>query len=284
MPYLTGISLKQNNSNSVSNLWQNKEPIINRLIYCLLQYVGSFLIMPGYEYPSAIPITINIILILLSLFCILISLIKLAKRKQGYYAITIVLFCILLPFSMNGMRLLNQATHHLMRYAIWLSYIFAYYLYINFIDTKKIKIICTILLSFLILNNIQTANASYVKKTTEQEATLSLMTRVVERIESLNGYNKGVTPVVFIGTPNDYLNSYSFFDEISSITGMDCNSAITYYSQYKKYISIIMRVSMNIIDEEEAYKTIDKESIDAIDSFPLKDSIQIINGIVVVKF
>ena len=132
--------------------------------------------------------------------------------------------------------------------------------------------------------NIQTANACYVKKTTEKEATLSLMTRVIERIESLDGYKEGETPVVFVGSPNEYLKSFSPFDEISTINGMGDNSPMTYYGTNKMYINMIMKIPMDISDLSEFSEEIDSETIAHMESYPSKGSVKIIDGIVIVKF
>ena len=283
--YITGVSIAEGKYNSVSNAWQNSEPIKDRLVNCLKQYVSTFLNPTAYVSSTVVIRIVNYSVIIIFLLCLLYFFIKLLKEKQGiYYVLTIIFFCILLPFAMNGMRLLNQSVHHLMIYAFWLSYIFVYYLSVNIEKNKLINFVSSILLSYIVLMNIQTANACYVKKTTEKEATLSLMTRVIERIESLDGYKEGETPVVFVGSPNEYLKSLSPFDEISTITGMGDNSPMTYYGTNKMYINMIMKIPMDISDLSEFSEEIDSETIAHMESYPSKGSVKIIDGIVIVKF
>ncbi len=282
--YITGVSIVEGKYNSISNAWQNSEPIKDRLVNCLKQFVSAFLNSTAYVSSTIVIRIVNYFVIIIFLLCLLLVLTKLLKEKQIYYVLTIIFFCILLPFAMNGMRLLNQSVHQLMIYAFWLSYVFAYYLSVNILKSKSINIVNSILLSYIILMNIQTANVCYVKKTTESEATLSLMTRVIERIESLDGYKEGETPVVFVGSPNKYLKSFSPFDEISTITGMGDNSPISYLDTYKMYINMIMKIPMDISDSSEVSEIIDPESIAGMESYPSKGSAKIIGGVVVVKF
>lgn len=136
----------------------------------------------------------------------------------------------------------------------------------------------------MILFNIQVANSAYTKKNADNEATLSMMTRVVDKIESLEGYKAGTTPVVFIGEPNDYLKSYVYYGELETLTGLNNNSAITYYGTYSNYFKQIMRADINIIEEDEALEQVAAAEIDSMNTFPSTGSIAVKNGIVVVKF
>lgn len=140
------------------------------------------------------------------------------------------------------------------------------------------------LLCCLIFLNIQSANAFYVKKTTEQEATLSVMTRIVDKVEDLEGYEPGITPVAFIGTPAEYLQTNEAFAELSRLIGMNDASAITYEGTYKSYIAVMMKVRINLVKESAARETLGVDFIGAMPAFPAKGSIQMEKGIVVVKF
>lgn len=58
------------------------------------------------------------------------------------------------------------------------------------------------LIAALVWGNIQTANALYLKKDLERQATLSRMTELCLRLDQTEGYVPGETPVVFIGLPS----------------------------------------------------------------------------------
>ena len=286
--HFTNITLKQENYNSVSNAWLNTEPFKERIVNCLKQFLDSFSKMPGYAYSSKIPQCINGLLLLFGVISLIFIFIYLIKKKVCFgYILSILFFLALLPFSMNIMRLLNTDVHALMMYAFWLSYIFVLILFVEYKKIQNIRYfdkLVLVLLSVVVLMNVQTANACYVKKTTEQKATLSLMTRVVDKIEDLDGYEAGVTPVAFIGLPSQYLKSYDPFNQIATITGMWDNSSITYYSIYNQYFKLIMRVNINVVSDSVAYETVGETFINSMPNFAKKDSICVKNGIVIVKF
>lgn len=50
------------------------------------------------------------------------------KKASVVTIISAVVFSLLLPFAMDGARLLNSSVHVLMMYACWLSYVFIYVL------------------------------------------------------------------------------------------------------------------------------------------------------------
>ncbi len=285
---VTGIPLIQDSYNSVSNAWTNAEPLKDRLVACWSQLKSSFLEMPGYAYPSQIPHLINLLLIILGVFCLFMGIITLYKKRSPIGSVvTLVLFLILLPFCINGMRLLNSYVHMLMTYSYWLLYILIFCIAVKYThDSRNCfpERLATILLCCLFLLNIQTANACYVKKSTEQESTLSVMTRVIDKIEDIDGYEPGVTPVAFIGTPDGYLNSFEAFRELSSITGLDSNTPISYSIVFNSYFKMIMRANINVVYDSVAYDTVGYTFIQNMVSFPQKGSIQMANGIVIVKF
>ena len=289
--WVTGVSLRQNNYNSVSNVWTNREPVGERLVGCLEQLWQAFGEMPGYVYPAAVPRFLNLLLVAVAGLCLVAGILRLSKKDHPAASIgTLLVFTALLPFAMSGVRLLNTMVHLLMVYSYWLAYVFVFGLAIGPSGTGKRTLfkwterLTAALLCGIVLMNIQTANAGYVKKSTEREATLSVMTRVVERMETLEGYEAGFTPVVFMGTPADYLDPFEPFEDIESIVGLNASSSVTYLRAYSMYFRMVMRVDVNIVydlsdfglDEETCGKT--------MPSFPAKDSVQMVNGIVIVKF
>ena len=284
----TGISLYEGNYNTVTNAWKNYEPIVDRSYCTIKQFIDTFVNMPGYVYSKSVPNTINAILFITGAACLIIMIIHALKSKGKSLDIAFAIFLIgALPFAMNGMRLLNSTVHALMIYAFWLIYIFVLALVHMTLDLKKSKILKGVIIVFsalLILMNIQTANAAYVKKSTDSQATMSAMTRAVDKIENLDGYDPGVTPVAFIGSPGSYLKSYDAFNEIASITGMSSNSSITYYKTYYQYLKLLMRVNMNVIDSSVASEMVGEETIQQMPVFPSNGCVQMINGIVIVRW
>ena len=285
---VTAISLYTDNYNSLSNAWANSEPFAARLINCFCQFRDAFFKTPGYVFSSRFPQTVNILLLLLGIICLLGIGYRLLKQHDcAGNIVYAVLLLPALPFSMNAMRLLNQVVHNLMIYAFWLIYLFIFLLAFRFSEILKNSLpqkIAALLLSCILLFQIQTANAAYVKKTTEQQAALSVMTRVVDRIEGLDGYEPGVTPVAFIGNPCSYSKEFPEFYELSSITGLGYTSPITSVSTFSPYISMILHINMNLADDAAWLDHVGVDAVRAMPVFPHSGSIQEINGIVIVKF
>lgn len=286
--HITGVSLNTSNYNSLSNAWTNSESFDIRLISCFCQFRDTFFKTPGYVFPSRFPQTVNILLLLLGIICLLGIGYRLLKQHDcAGNIVYAVLLLPALPFSMNAMRLFNAVVHDLMIYAFWLIYLFIFLLAFCFSKILKNTLpqkIAALLLSCILLFQIQTANAAYVKKATEQQATLSVMTRIVDRIEGLDDYEPGVTPVAFIGTPCSYSKEFPEFYELSSITGLRDTSPITYQEAFSRYISMILHIDMNLADETVWLDRVGVDAIRAMPVFPHSGSIQEINGIVIVKF
>lgn len=71
---------------------------------------------------------------------------------------------------------------------------------------------------------------------------------------------------------------------MSDITGLGTNSVITYYNIYEYYFDMILRVDINIVDLESALYLANQEQIRKMPSYPNKESIKIVDGIVIVKW
>ena len=64
------------------------------------------------------------------------------------------------------------------------------------------QIMVTICLFVVACNSIIFANQCHVRRELEYEATLSAVTRVIDRMEKTEGYDPGSTPVIFVGDLN----------------------------------------------------------------------------------
>jgi len=121
-----------------------------------------------------------------------------------------------------------------------------------------------------------------VKKSMDERATLSLMTRIVTRIEDAEGYIPGETPVAFVG-------SYSFdtykpgFEEVGKVTGFSKHIDVTYYLTYHPYFNYMLNYPITILGEGEAIALGSDERVLAMPSYPAQGSVENIDGTVVVK-
>ncbi len=287
---VTHFKLIEGNYNSITNLFgEDGESIATKISCTVNQYLDYFIRAKGYNvYPDIVVRIVIALLFIVALYSF-ISIIRYLKKNGVSWIniISTILFILLLPIAMNLIRLLNTTVHDLMIYAFWFTYILILLFVLEYIEIKPNKMIeriTILLLSCILVINIQIANACYAKKSFDEQATLSVMTRVVERIETLEGYEAGVTPVMFIGTPSDYLKEFYEFEELENIYGM-YNSQISFDKIYFNYISLTMKNNMNIVKADYAYDNLlNEKDIGDMNKFPSVDSIQMINGVVVVNF
>ena len=286
---ITGLTLNEGNYNSLTNLSKNGEPLLDRITKAFTQFFDYFLHAKGFVYPDSFPRIIFILLFVTAMISFAFIIVQLIHKKVSIINVfSSILFLFLLPFSMNLMRLLNEYIHDLMVYAYWFIYIFFFLLIIKVSKINHRKLLETfssLLLCILIIINVQVANATYADKALSQQATFSVMTRIVDKIESFDEYIPGDTPVTFIGTPSSYLKEFQDFVNFSRISGIDV-STITYQQVYPKYISLILKLDMNVVLNGYLYDNniLDSFNLNKMPCYPAKDSIQFVNGVVIVKF
>lgn len=127
------------------------------------------------------------------------------------------------------------------------------------------------------------ANQIYLKKDLEYDTTLSVMTRVVDRIEQVEGYIPGETPVEFLGDiqRSKLAMTRPAFAHLDSLTGTEENYAITYGDTFWMYLEDVMGYPIKRFRET---KNEEQERVtDDMPCFPDKDSVQMVDGVVFVK-
>lgn len=219
------------------------------------------------------------------------------SRVSAWQALGMAVLVLLLPFGMNWICLFcGGVVHDLMMYAYIVPLLAA--LAANErawnlaladegkqIGKKTRAAACVLPLAVLTLlfDRGIYANQIYLKKDLEYDATLSVMTRVVDRIEQVEGYIPGETPVEFLG---DILRSQltmtrPAFAHLGSLTGTEENYAITYGDTFWMYLEDVMGYPIKRFRET---KNEEQERVtDDMPCFPDKDSVQMVDGVVFVK-
>lgn len=219
------------------------------------------------------------------------------SRVSAWQALGMAVLVLLLPFGMNWICLFcSGVVHDLMMYAYIVPLLAA--LAANErawnlaladegkqIGKKTRAAACVLPLAVLTLlfDRGIYANQIYLKKDLEYDATLSVMTRVVDRIEQVEGYIPGETPVEFLG---DILRSQlamtrPAFAHLGSLTGTEENYAITYADTFWMYLEDVMGYPIKRFRET---KNEEQERVtDDMPCFPDKDSVQMVDGVVFVK-
>lgn len=96
------------------------------------------------------------------------------------------------------------------------------------------------------------SNTVYTKVYNEIQASANLLNRVVERVESVQGYIPGVTPVVIVGDTKKYYvkeyEGYELIKDLDVVYSPWFDSAITYSVPIDSYIRQYLRINMNLVD------------------------------------
>lgn len=219
------------------------------------------------------------------------------SRISAWQALGMAVLVLLLPFGMNWICLFcSGAVHDLMMYAYIVPLLAA--LAANErawnlaladegkqIGKKTRAAACVLPLAVLTLlfDRGIYANQMYLKKDLEYDATLSVMTRVVDRIEQVEGYIPGETPVEFLGDiqRSQLAMTRPAFAHLGSLTGTEENYAITYADTFWMYLEDVMGYPIKRFRET---KNEEQERVtDDMPCFPDKDSVQMVDGVVFVK-
>lgn len=268
--------------NSLSNAWKPGE---RSLLWYLIRTYSCWIyafIQPKTVGSSIVLVCGNVLFAAVSASSLVYKLAH--HRTKGCSEILLLLALgALLPLGMNLCYVLNKGeVHDLMCYAFWLIYV------LGFVLTEGaekpmfgLRLVSYVLVFVVLWGNVQTANAAYLKKDLERQGTLSLMTRVVDCMEQTEGYVPGETQVVFIGSPN--LETVSGFETLQSITGLDVKSTISGETFYYPYFEFFLQKSIMPCAVEKQEAITQNQRLVTMPCFPDADSIQMIDGVLVVK-
>ena len=275
--------------NGLTNMYSIGESLLLRIKQT---YTGVFfaLLNPVSIWPQFLLIGIIFALGIVT-FILIIRLME--RNKLSIPSIVLaILLVILLPFGMNAATFLSGTGHDLMYYAVWFAYFFGLILLEKFgeDDVEKYKMkdmrlqksLTFILLGCILWNNVVVANTIYMKKDIEYDSELSKMTRVVSKIEEVQGYVEHLTPVAFIGTESDK-KTLPGFEKYASITGTWLSTPITSSYLYERDINYVLNEDMVFCDEDVRQRLLKDARVIDMPEFPSSGSIQMIDGIIVIK-
>lgn len=235
-------------------------------------------------------LAVNIVCILLLIYLI-VQIIKINKVIKSN-VILLIIVILLMPLGMNTACLMSLGViHDLMTYSFFLFYVFVIMLSEMYIDINKTSIVrndITKLLIYvcsfvLITSNFVYSNEVYLEKDLLDKSTLSIMTRVLDRMETTDGYKAGKTEVVFIGTPAGSNISSTRLGFMNTGEGTNISSIITYYDVYKSYFESYLSYPVNLLSYDEAYEYAQLQEVQDMSSFPRNGCIKFIDDVMVVK-
>jgi hypothetical protein len=197
----------------------------------------------------------------------------------------------LLPLGMNLIYVLTiSRSHDLMTFPIWLFYLFVL-LNLEFLVKKWsrpglwLKVACIGLSILLLYGNVRFSNGMYMKKDLEFDAYLSLMTRIVTRVEMTEGYVPGETPVVFVGVPENRNSMIPGFKDYWNVIGMTSGDLLlmSERSRYQAYFDYILSLPINLVEPELWREISGREESAQMPCYPAAGCIAFQEGVLVVK-
>lgn len=270
---LAGLTLTQQ-ENGLANMLGGDSSIIALLITTFTSWLSLFAI----EAPR-----INGIfnaLLFLSAFLLVVDILR-SKQIPTANKVLILLLGILLPFGANVSTFLNCGkVHLLMFYAAWLLYLLILLLCRRVSDRKpKTLLLCSLLIGLVLFSNIRFSNQLYTRKDQERQATLSLMTRVTDRIEQTEGYVPGETEVAILGAPD--VEPLSGYDQTYEITGAIFSTPITNEDFYDAYFTTVLQNPIRLCDSQRREEL--AAQAQALPAFPSAGCITWIDGTLVIR-
>lgn len=222
------------------------------------------------------------VLLLAGLFVCLWTLLQRRELPRGNKLLLAALVC-LIPTAFNAVFVLmaGSATH-LMTYAGECLYLLA--LACREPERRHFPAVRTgiaVLLCLVVWQHVVFANQVYMKKELEKNATLVLAAQVIGRIEGVEGYVPGRTPVAFAGRldHNDALNrDRDEFQALDRTVGLWSSYAATY--NLGRYLTDYLNYPLLWDTETDVSR---RQEVRAMPVFPAAGSVAEVGGTVVVK-
>lgn len=249
----------------------------------------SFILKPHALHPKG---TAALFLLLIAWTLILVLDAIFRVRRTPASLLFSFLILLILPFGMNFSVFLADVTRERMTYAYSLIVILPLVLMSKklppFSANRKFLVQGSLLAisGLLFFNNLVYANEYYIRRNLEFDSTLSLMTRVIDRIEQTPGYTRD-TKVDIIGTLYDspLAMTRSGFEHIGERN--DPNTTNVYApsapEKYYWYFWQILGYPLNLVDEFTHYQLFSKKEVRTMPVFPEEGCIQFVDDILIVK-
>lgn len=268
-----------------------------KLIFRTYKHFIGYFIGKSYFRVSIFESTIRILTIILTFILLINKITKEKFYKNKTYIIIFIILIVLIPFTFNIVDFMAFKAD-LTSLQIY-SFSSLYLLIILILDKTKpnyLNTIITILIIAIGIMNFTTVNKYYFKQETYYKYTENFNNRLLNKIESTEGYYYGI-PIIFKGESNS-----NFYKELNTLP--NTNDKITFdqslwggkyigyadlytYNNDKKIFTMINNefgVYLNRATDEERDKIKDNIEYNNMKSYPEKDSIKIIDGILVVNF
>ena len=285
-----------------------------------LQQVFTFF-LPGtyntYFHGERVMYSLFLLCAALSAVLVIWLLVKqqLWKRPLGLFLLAADIAC--LPLAMNAIGIVAKWVHTLMTFSYltpWLLFVMAVEQLYHRDDLHKdwerllrwgYSLLACVVAGLTVLCGIRLANLCYTKAYARYEMTIADSTRLVDRIESVPGYEKGVTPVVLAGYQTTYFPGQKAYEPAGDVAGIggDYYWEQSYSAPFvaECYINQHLKADMNLLNASDASfmpadvaKTLQEQgytadagsltaALDELEAFPAQNCWTWYNGVLVVR-
>lgn len=218
------------------------------------------------------------------------------KKIKPLNLLMLVGVVLLFPFGANLAYFISKGSGHtLMEFSFSMVYVLVVMVIERCADAMVLKPgwmrvktglqwVTGVLLLAVVFHNTVFANQAYLKKDLNYEATMSAMTRLIDRMEQTDGYEIGQTPVVILGTFDDLgiMSGRPGYERQTGL-GFYTNSAITYEITYALYFQNVLGYPVNLLSGSEKERYAALSEVQEMPAYPERESCRMIGGVLVVK-
>lgn len=273
--------------NTVSSVAANGLSGIFSRLYSLFYAEAGWFLFPSSCRVVLIRV-VNLLLVALAGVCLL-SLGQQSKLNGASW-LGIAGILALMPLGMNAVALLSGVSHSITIFSFFLSYLLVFALAERYLQLPLPRCragaatAAYVLTGIMLFDNCLYSNTAYLKKQLEADATLSVFTRVLQRMEATEGYIPNETPVAIIGSLSDSPMSIPREGFPDNGLGISDNYATTYLTTHQKYIGYYLGYPAVFADGGLQWEMMNHPQVLEMPLFPAPGSIQMVEGTMVVKF
>ena len=248
---------------------------------------GRIFVVNGFSLAAVV------LLFGVALLALIMIMVNTKAIKKWYQSLLIVVFICLIPLGANIILLISaEAFYHLLMRLQWgLFPVFALVLTERALAKEEGKVKGIAYLAgiagalLFVWQFILSDNIAYFNMNERYEKTYAYCLRLADRIEQTEGYYTGM-PVMMIGVLDE--EKYPVTDITGKVTerifGATGDMLVYKAEQYQAFMAHYLNVSVNVItDADTIVEIYNSDAYREMDSFPAKDSVKVVDGILYVK-
>ncbi len=264
-----------------------------KMLYAAYRDFLAFTLKGNVLFQNAVSLTAVILLALSAGYLA----VRLAYRRKWWknpaFFVIMIIAVVLLPLSTNVILLVSPGvTYHLLMRYQWVLFLIGL---TAFVSRNRDRMPGAVLAEWIGLGAVfvlvffygVTDNIGYSNLQKRYEKTYAYCVRLVDRIEQTEGYYQGI-PIAMIGWVGD--ESYPLTDitlpvtsNMIGLSGEHGDSLLYTADNYREFIRNYLGATLNILPADAMAEMYYSEEYMEMDSFPGKNSIKIIDGILYVK-